>query len=123
MTQSELTELVLKWGLISICVGALTGACLGTILLIRQSFIPKFRSVVVPEDFLGHIAVVILPLGISQIGKVRITLNGQNFERRARSDEDAAFNTGDLVLVTDIDERGIWVITTLSKEFTFMEAL
>lgn len=94
---------------VALAVGVLLGGSLATSLryLARRSVDSLVRN----EDFAGRVAIVELPFDASSKGKVRLDLRGSTVHMAALTDDTGQFQPGDRVLVVNIEDERLWVVS------------
>jgi membrane protein implicated in regulation of membrane protease activity len=82
-------------------MGIASGA--GASFVVRQLSGRESNSAASSADYIGKTAKVMVTVGPSQLGRVRLTLGGAIVDVLATTDDALSFATGDEVLVVDMD--------------------
>lgn len=103
------TGLLLRWlaGVgepIAAIVAAIVGltAAVATRFLIKKAIGPQASGMVVPEDFVGRTAAVVVPFGKATSGKVRVRVRDAEIDLIARTDDGREIAANDEVLIVEI---------------------
>ena len=91
----------------------LMGITLGGILAIVLRHLARRRadSLIRTEDFAGRMGIVELPFDAHSKGKVCLELRGSTLHMMALTDDTKKFVPGDKVLVVNIENNRLWVVS------------
>ncbi len=88
-------------GAAAFVMGAASGV--GASLIVRRLSGGDSNSASASADYVGKTAVVMVPIGKDQLGKVRLTLKGSTIDVLAATDEELSFAAKDEVLIVEMD--------------------
>ena len=94
---------------IALMMGILLGSALAIIL--RHLARRQADSLIRTEDFAGRVGIVELPFDTQSKGKVRLELRGSVLHMIALTDDTKQFVPGDKVLVVNVDNNRLWVVS------------
>jgi membrane protein implicated in regulation of membrane protease activity len=95
--------------LIALAVGILGGSLI--VLLIQLQRRQKVDSLISATNLIGLIGTVEVPFDHNSRGKVRLLVKGSIIELSAATDEVRTFLPGDRVIVTDVKNNRVWVVS------------
>lgn len=93
----------------AIAMGILLGGTLAIVL--RHLARRHADSLIRTEDFAGHVGIVELPFDSKSKGKVRLELRGSVLHMMALTDDTKQFAPGDKVLVVNVENDRLWVVS------------
>jgi len=88
-------------GLAAFLMGAASGV--GASVIVKRLSSRDSNSASSSADYVGKTALVMVPVGKGQLGKVRLTLKGTTIDVLAATDEELDFATKDEVLIVEMD--------------------
>ena len=80
-----------------------TASGIGASLIVKRLSSRDSNSASSSADYVGKTALVMVPVGKGQLGKVRLTLKGTTIDVLAATDEELDFATKDEVLIVEMD--------------------
>lgn len=93
----------------ALAMGILLGGTLAAVL--RQLARRHANSLIRTEDFAGRVGIVELPFDTKSKGKVRLELRGSILHMMALTDDTKQFVPGDKVLVVNVENNRLWVVS------------
>lgn len=106
----DFMEAMAPWVIFAIAVGSfLAIICVFCLFWIRRG--QAVEHCLDPCSCIGRSAVVVLPIGQAQLGKVWIELHGQRLELLAMTESDRIFEIGEIVYGHHWENNQLWVLS------------
>lgn len=100
--------------IIALVMGIVCGGLVSSILRVLRE--QHANSLIQSDDVIGLAGTVILPFDQDSRGKVQLNVKGSQVERIAYTDEQREFQLGDLILVVNVENDRLWVVS--AQDFT-----
>ncbi|MCM1982539.1 NfeD family protein [Lyngbya confervoides] len=95
--------------IIALLMGLLVGSMIAIALeVLRQRNPDGFLQ---PEDLIGQVGTVELPIDMDHRGKIRIQINDGSREMIARTSDTRSLSVGESVVVVGIESNQLWVVS------------
>lgn len=95
--------------IIALVMGIVCGGLVSSILRVLRE--QHANSLIQSDDVIGLAGTVILPFDQDSRGKVQLNVKGSQVERIAYTDEQREFQPGDLILVVNVENDRLWVVS------------
>jgi len=86
--------------IISSIMGIVAGLAMAYLMRFMQN--KEVNSTILPKEYVGRTAKVIVPISADALGKIRLTINNTEIDMIATTDEERAFERGDSAFVISV---------------------